>query len=295
LFDAFKRHYGRDGDVLVWKAPTRVMNSTVPQSVIDAAMEADPLSAASEYLAQWRMDVEAWASRDVVEAAVVPGRHELPRVEGIGYFGFTDPSGGSSDSMTLAICHMQGSTCVVDLIRERRSPFSPDSVVKEFSDTLKSYGITKIVGDKYAAEWPRERFRLHGITYVVADKAKSELYLHLLPLLNSGRVELLDHARLVNQLIGLERRTSRAGKDTIDHAPGAFDDVANCVAGSAVIANAAATLPKVPIVSPAFYSRQMGWIGSGCENVTGKTTTQLFYENGGHGGGPYWPGSSREW
>ena len=49
LFDAFKRHYGKDGDpVLVWKAPTRTMNSTVPQRVIDAAMESDPAAAAAE-------------------------------------------------------------------------------------------------------------------------------------------------------------------------------------------------------------------------------------------------------
>lgn len=34
---------------LVWKAPTRVMNPRVPQSVIDAAIEADPASAAAEY------------------------------------------------------------------------------------------------------------------------------------------------------------------------------------------------------------------------------------------------------
>jgi len=65
LFDAFKRHYGQDGPVLVWKAPTRTMNPTVPQSVIDAAMEADPLSAAAEYMAQFRTDVENYCSRDV--------------------------------------------------------------------------------------------------------------------------------------------------------------------------------------------------------------------------------------
>jgi len=38
---------------------------------------------------------------------------------------------------------------------------------------------------------------------------------------------------LVNQLASLERRTSRGGKETIDHSPGAHDDVANVVAGVA--------------------------------------------------------------
>jgi hypothetical protein len=31
----------------------------------------------------------------------------------------------------------------------------------------------------------------------------------MLPLLNSGKVELLDHPRLVSQLYGLERRTGK--------------------------------------------------------------------------------------
>jgi hypothetical protein len=37
-------------------------------------------------------------------------------------------------------------------------------------------------------------------------------------------------------MISLERRTSRGGRDSIDHAPGAHDDVANAVAGALVIA-----------------------------------------------------------
>jgi hypothetical protein len=197
--------------------------------------------------------------------------------------------------MTLAIAHMKGNRAILDCVRERRAPFSPDGVVKEFADALRSYGVSKVVGDRYGGEWPRERFRVHGIEYRVADKTKSDLYLALLPLLNSGRVELLDHPRLVNQLIGLERRTSRAGKDSIDHVPGGHDDVANAVAGAVIIANAAATRPKVPMVALEFHSKQVGWIGA-AESPTGKTATQLFYERGGGHGS--WPGSdpfAREW
>jgi hypothetical protein len=237
-----------------------VMNPTVPQSVIDAAMESDPASAAAEYMAQFRTDVETFVARDVVEAAVIQGRHELPRVGHVRYFGFVDPSGGSSDSMTLAIAHMSGTRAIIDAIRERRAPFSPDDVVREFATTLKSYGISKVVGDRYAAEWPRERFRVHEIEYRVADKVKSELYLALLPLLNSNRIELLDSARLVNQLIGLERKTSRAGKDTIDHIPGGHDDICNAVAGAAVLAVAAAAQPQVSFVAPAIWSSRLGWL-----------------------------------
>ena len=47
-----------------------------------------------------------------------------------------------------------------------------------------------------------------------------------------GQVELLEPPKLLAQLVGLERRTSRAGKDSIDHGIDGHDDVANCVAGA---------------------------------------------------------------
>jgi len=49
LWENYRRHYGKDGDpVLVWQAPSKVMNPTIPQEVIDEATELDPASAAAE-------------------------------------------------------------------------------------------------------------------------------------------------------------------------------------------------------------------------------------------------------
>jgi hypothetical protein len=133
--------------------------------------------------------------------------------------------------MTLAIGHRERNLIMVDAIRERRPPFSPDDVVQEFSDLMKAYGVQRVTGDRYAGEWPRERFRIHGIKYEPATKPKSDLYRDLLPVLNARGADLLDHPRLIAQLCGLERRTARGGRDSIDHAARQHDDVANCVAG----------------------------------------------------------------
>ena len=84
LWEAFRRHFGKLGPVMVWKADTRTMNPTVPQSVIDEAMESDPASAAAEYGAEFRTDVETFISREIIDAAVVPGRFELPPMPGNG-------------------------------------------------------------------------------------------------------------------------------------------------------------------------------------------------------------------
>jgi hypothetical protein len=76
---------------------------------------------------------------------------------------------------------------------------------------------------------------------------KSDLYRNLLPLLNSRRVQLLDDRRLISQLHGLERRTARGGRDSIDHAPGQHDDVANSVAGACGLI--AAFVQKGPVAA----------------------------------------------
>jgi len=82
----------------------------------------------------------------------------------------------------------------------------------------RQYGVTTVRGDRYAGEWPRERFRVQGIAYRASDRSKGELYGAFLPALNSGRVELLDHARVVAQFCALERRTTRGGRDSIETA-----------------------------------------------------------------------------
>ena len=101
----------------------------------------------------------------------------------------------------------------------------------EFSRILRQYRISKIAGDRYAGEWPAEEFRKHHITYEPAGKSKSDLYVGLLPILTWGLIDLLDNPRLTSQIVGLERRTARSGKDSIAHAPGGHDDLANAVAG----------------------------------------------------------------
>jgi terminase large subunit-like protein len=248
LWDAYHRYFGKEGEVLVWKATTKEMHPGVSQRAIDADFERDPAHAAAEWLAEFRTDVESFLSREAVEACVSPGVHERSPITGTVYSAFADPSGGSSDSMTLAIGHREGNVAMIDAIRERKPPFMPDAVALEFAELLKSYRVGAVTGDRYGGEWPRDAFKRHGIEYVPAVKTKSEIYHELLPKVNGHEVALLDHPKLTAQLVNLERRTARGGKDSIDHAPGGKDDVANAVAGVAYLLRAAAPMTFAPAV-----------------------------------------------
>ena len=146
-------------------------------------------------------------------------------------------AGGSDDSFALAISHKSNDRIIIDAIREVRPPFSSDAVVHDFAALLKSYRVSRVTGDRYAGEFPRELFRKHGIVYDLAKQTKSELFRDLLPLLNSGRIVLPRNDRLQGQIVGLERRTSAVGRDTISHPERGHDDVANAVAGAAALSN----------------------------------------------------------
>jgi hypothetical protein len=159
-------------------------------------------------------------------------------VDGIRYVAFVDPSGGADDSFTLGIAHREDDCVVLDLVRERRPPFSPDAVVKEYAETVQAYGLDYVTGDRYAGEWPRERFTAHGVGYETSTpRTKSDFYRELLPMINGARVELLDLPRLAAQFTSLERRVARSGRDSIDHVRGGHDDLANAAAGALVLAS----------------------------------------------------------
>lgn len=250
LWRAYREHYGKDeAPVLVWQAGTKVMNPSLPMKVITEAYNRDPASAAAEFGAEFRKDIEGFVSREIVESCISLGVYERGRISHVRYSGFIDPSGGSSDSMTMAVGHIEGKAVIVDCIREVPGPFNPEAVTAQFSGTFKSYGISRIQGDRYAGSWPAEAFARHGITYEPSAKPKSDLYRDLLPKLASGEVDLIDNDRLVNQLCALERRTARGGRDSIDHAPGAHDDVANAVAGLARMIGAKTTTYTLAHVS----------------------------------------------
>jgi hypothetical protein len=237
LYAAFRKHFGKDdGRVLVWKSSTAQMNPKIDKRIIDEAYEDDPESAKAEYGGEFRTDLADFVTRETVEAVTMRDRHELPPEPGVTYSAFVDPAGGGSDSMTLAIAHIdRRNVCVLDALIEDRGPLeNPEATVAKFAVMLRRYGIAKVIGDRYAGLWPVARFAEHGIEFEQSARPKSDIYHDFLPLLNARRVELLDSPRLSAQLCSLERRTARSGKDSIDHAPNAHDDLANATAGALV-------------------------------------------------------------
>lgn len=229
LWNAYRRHFGQPGPVLVAQAPSRTMNPNLPQRVVDDAMKDDPARAGAEYMAEFRSDIASLMDPALIERATRPKPKELPCASRTRYAAFSDPAGGGQDEFTIAIGHLDDEVVVIDAVRGLHG--SPSEIAREYARLLRGYGIRRVTGDRYAGRWPRDEFLKHGIRYEVSELDRSGLYLEMLAALNSGRVELPPDPKLARQLQGLERRTGRSWRDMIDHPPGGHDDLANAVAG----------------------------------------------------------------
>ena len=170
LYTNYAKYFGKDdAPVLVWQGTTEEMNSTlIGDSLIQEMYAEDPDRAGAEFgrsfgPISWR---SSRGRRSRVSSRAGCGNCRLAGASP--YVGFCDPSGGSADSFTLAVRHMEGDgTAVLDCLREVRPPFSPDAVVEELAALLeKSYRVSRVHGDAYAGEWPRERFSTHGVIRV---------------------------------------------------------------------------------------------------------------------------------
>jgi hypothetical protein len=244
LHQKWKDHFGKpDGDVLVVHGASRVFNPSLPERVIDDALRRDAAAARSEWLAEWRDDVAAFLSRELVEGAIDRDVTIRPPRPDINYRAFADPSGGLGDSFTCAVAHRDGDGRVwLDCLHDVRAPFDPGVATAEIAGLLKAYGVSRVTADKYAAQWPVAEFQRNNITLEHSERDRSAIYADFLPLLTSGRARLIDSPRLVHQLCGLERKASPMGRDRIDHPPNAHDDPSNSAAGALVLASSGSSL-----------------------------------------------------
>lgn len=238
LYDDFKRAFGQDDpDLLVWRAPTALMNPTLTPERLERERRLDPDRFAREYEAEFAEDLDALLPGVWVDAAVIPGRYELPPREGVQYTAATDPSGAGADAFTFAIVHTEGSGAerrvVQDVMkgwgRSRGATVDLEGVVAQIAEVCGRYGVRTVRGDRYAGQWVRQAFEGRGLRYE-ESAAKAQAYLDIEPFFAQGRLEVLDHPILLRELKTLERRPQAGGRVIVDHPRGGHDDYANALA-----------------------------------------------------------------
>ncbi len=232
LYDQYKRYFGKSKGPLVWKSTTLDMNPIVDKSEIEAGLKTDPAKYKAEYLSEFRGDIENYLGIEDIEKIIEAGINQRGYNSAFNYMAHCDPSGGRVDSMTLGISHPEGDKVVLDRIIERKPPFSPEEVVRDFADLLRQYRVSTIKSDRYAGAWVEEAFRRHNIMVKYSELSASQIYEAFIPIVMNEKAILLDNSRLKMQLSNLERKTRAGGKDVIDHPSGSHDDMAVACAGA---------------------------------------------------------------
>jgi hypothetical protein len=214
------------------------LNPTISKATIEAALADDPEAAKAEWLSLWRDDLASYLTRQEIEACVDRGITVRARQAGVQYQSWIDASSGAGkDSMCCACGHrVDDNNFVVDCVVEIVPPFSPPDACSLIANTLKSYGITRTMGDRWGLNFVAAEFQRHGITLEYSDKHRSDIYREALPLLTSKRARLIDNERMIGQFSNLERRAMSGGREVIDHPQrgGHHDDVSLVVAGCLV-------------------------------------------------------------
>jgi hypothetical protein len=101
---------------------------------------------------------------------------------------------------------------------------------------LRKFSCWTAYADRFGGEFCREPFIQRNIAYEPAERTASEIYRDFLPMLNSSAVTLLDHRRMRQQFLALERRSTRGGRDVITHPPAGHDDISVAVGGACLAA-----------------------------------------------------------
>ena len=252
LHQKFKTNYGVDDeDVLVVRGGTARFNPTIDQAVIAKEMAADPESARSEWGAEFRTDVSSLFDDPVIDDAIDHARPlELPPRGGRRYHAFADASAGRHD----AFCSPSGTARA----RRARRPGSatssgaarprsiPRAVAQEYAHLAREYGCSK--DHRRQLRW-RVGLRCLprcGIKYERSPLPKSRLVSG-----SAARTSIVARFQspitryLLRELRGLERRTHRSGKDSVDHGSHGSDDFANALCGALYIAMHELRRPKM--------------------------------------------------
>jgi len=235
-FDLYDKHFGPKGDprILVALGTSRDFNSSLPQSVVDRAIERDSAANSAEYLSIWRDDLENFVTLETIRACTGPLRVREP-VPGVSYVAGIDFAGGSGqDSLALAFCHYDATSekIIVDMVHEWKPPFSPSETIREVAILCHHFGIDTVIGDRWGGDFPREAVRQWNLDYRISDKTTSDCFAALLPIMNSREVELPKHPEALAQIGALQRRPTASGRDKIGHPQNgnAHDDMAAAIA-----------------------------------------------------------------
>ena len=180
-------------DHFVWQLPSLEMNPTLQPSLLEQVRKNNEETFRREFLAEFTDQIAAWVVSDVLEACIVRGRMELPRVENAAYVAAIDPAFVHND-FALAVLHKTADgPVVVDRVARwagtKQAPLGYEWVCGEIARIVKEYGIRYVSGDQFCAAVIKQHFDKLGIHYhehTFSTQTRADLFGNLKTLTGSA-------------------------------------------------------------------------------------------------------------
>jgi hypothetical protein len=231
----------KDREVLVWHAPTALMNPTVPARFLENEKKRDVETYRREYEAEFAEAVSAYIPAEAIAACVVEGRASVPAQPRLFNYEAAVDAAFKGDVFTLAVAHKdcRDDRVVVDHVYgwegSRQEPVRLGQVIPEIRNVLDRYGTRVVYGDQFGAEPLKHAFREAGIEFEEVPftlQSKADLYANLRSYILDRRIELLDHRESLRELRALEVQLLPGGHPRVGHPNrgGIHDDYADAIA-----------------------------------------------------------------
>jgi hypothetical protein len=240
LWDAW-RNRDTDPHTLVWHAPTRLMNPTVPESFLKREQARDPENYKREYEAEFTEAISSFLPVDSIDACVVADRQELPPNREKHHYCAAVDAAYKGDKFTLCVAHLDRDSrkVAVDVLAgwqgSKQVPLRLAEVMPQINAICQKYGVYNVLGDQFGAEPLKDAFTRHHLTYeerTFSNQSKADIYATLRTRIMDGTIELLDHRDSLRELRGLELENLPGGGIRIGHARHvrSHDDYADAIA-----------------------------------------------------------------
>lgn len=221
---------------MVLRGPTLLSgNPHASVSYLRAERAKDAEAFRREFLAEFAKSVSGFLSPVLLRAAATPGLGQRPPEKGVSYVATMDPA-FRRDAFAFCLGHVKGGEFILDFICQwsgtRESPLSPLMALQAIAKICQGYGIRSVVSDQYHLESLQELASSVGLLVepspITAD-LKGKMWGEVQGLLALGKLKLLDHPLLLDQMAKMEKRLTPGG--TVQYqGGGSHDDLAMVLA-----------------------------------------------------------------
>ncbi|MCL4490121.1 MAG: hypothetical protein M1570_18615 [Chloroflexi bacterium] len=211
------------------KKTSQELNPAIKDAVIKRAFARDAESAATEYLAEFREQTEAFLSWEAIERCIDRTRSRVESGESqYRYCMAIDPA-TMGDRYAFTVCHREANKVILDYGHILPAPVDPNAAEDLLFDLVRRFHPTKVFCDT-ASTVERLKSRLYQLEYTPFTRPlKLRIYGALKESLNLGRLSLYPDANLIDELKALQIRNGvdisapKAGR--VKH-----DDLSDCLA-----------------------------------------------------------------